>query len=212
MCATVLMLLGDPWIVVGGLIGLALFAGGGWWAVAERNPRQALGITGMALGGVAVCAGIVVAAATTDGAILRVLLLVALVGIAAGTARAALVPDLHELDRRQGRGHVRPSKPVLLCNPWSGGGKVEKFGLAKMAAELGVETVFLDRGLDLAQLAYDAIDRGADCLGMAGGDGSQALVASIAIERNVPFVCISAGTRNHFALDLDSTAMTPAPG
>jgi diacylglycerol kinase family enzyme len=37
---------------------------------------------------------------------------------------------------------------------------------------------------------------------MAGGDGSQALVASIAIEHGLPFVCVSAGTRNHFALDL----------
>ena len=44
--------------------------------------------------------------------------------------------------------------------------------------------------------------RGADCLGMAGGDGSQALVASIAVEHDLPFVCVSAGTRNHFALDL----------
>jgi len=37
---------------------------------------------------------------------------------------------------------------------------------------------------------------------MAGGDGSQALVASIAVEHDLPFVCVSAGTRNHFALDL----------
>ena len=60
----------------------------------------------------------------------------------------------------------------------------------------------LDRGLDLEQLARDAVARGADCLGMAGGDGSQALVASIAVEHGLPFVCVSAGTRNHFALDL----------
>jgi diacylglycerol kinase family enzyme len=60
----------------------------------------------------------------------------------------------------------------------------------------------LDRGLDLEELARDAIARGADCLGMAGGDGSQALVASIAIELDLPFICVSAGTRNHFALDL----------
>jgi diacylglycerol kinase family enzyme len=60
----------------------------------------------------------------------------------------------------------------------------------------------LDRGLDLEQLARDAVARGADCLGMAGGDGSQALVASIAVEHELPFVCVSAGTRNHFALDL----------
>jgi len=37
---------------------------------------------------------------------------------------------------------------------------------------------------------------------MAGGDGSQALVATIAAEHDLPFVCIPAGTRNHFALDL----------
>ena len=91
---------------------------------------------------------------------------------------------------------------MLICNPWSGGGKVEKFGLVDLAKSLGVETVLLDRGLDLEQLARDAIERGADCLGMAGGDGSQALVASIAIEHDIPFVCVSAGTRNHFALDL----------
>ena len=95
-----------------------------------------------------------------------------------------------------------PRHPVLLCNPWSGGGKVERFGLVSLAHELGVETVMLDRGLDLEQLARDAVARGADCLGMAGGDGSQALVASIAVEHALPFVCVSAGTRNHFALDL----------
>ena len=97
---------------------------------------------------------------------------------------------------------VRPSHPVLLCNPWSGGGKVERFGLAELARSLGVETVMLDHGLDLAELARDAIARGADCLGMAGGDGSQALVASLAVEHDLPFVCVAAGTRNHFALDL----------
>ena len=96
----------------------------------------------------------------------------------------------------------RPEHPVLICNPWSGGGKVAKFGLVDLANELGVETVMLDHGLDLEQLARDAVARGADCLGMAGGDGSQALVASIAVECGLPFVCVSAGTRNHFALDL----------
>ena len=104
---------------------------------------------------------------------------------------------------------IRPSHPVLLCNPWSGGGKVETFGLVELATTLGVETVMLDHGLDLAQLARDAIDRGADCLGMAGGDGSQALVASIAVEHDLPFVCVAAGTRNHFALDLGLNRRDP---
>ena len=60
----------------------------------------------------------------------------------------------------------------------------------------------LDHGLDLEALTRDAVEHGADCLGMAGGDGSQALVASIAVEHDLPFVCVAAGTRNHFALDL----------
>ncbi len=107
---------------------------------------------------------------------------------------------------------IQPKRPVMLCNPWSGGGKVERLGLKAMADELGVETVFLDRGLDLAELARDAVARGADCLGMAGGDGSQALVASIAHEHDIPLVCISAGTCNHFAQDLGFDKEDPRKG
>ena len=94
------------------------------------------------------------------------------------------------------------SHPVLIMNRWSGGGKVEKFGLVDECRRRGIEPVVLERGDDLLQLAADAVDRGADVIGMAGGDGSQALVASVAAERGVPHVCIPAGTRNHFALDL----------
>ena len=47
---------------------------------------------------------------------------------------------------------------------------------------------------------------------MAGGDGSQALVASIAHEHDIPFVCISAGTRNHFAQDLGFDKEDPRKG
>ena len=47
---------------------------------------------------------------------------------------------------------------------------------------------------------------------MAGGDGSQALVASVAVESGIPFVCISAGTRNHFALDLGLNREDPRTG
>ena len=119
-----------------------------------------------------------------------------------GSARLAMVRQLHAQDAAGSHVVTRPRHPVLICNPWSGGGKVNKFGLVELANELGVETVMLDHGLDLEQLARDAIARGADCLGMAGGDGSQALVASIAVECGVPFVCVTAGTRNHFAQDL----------
>ncbi|MGA9372535.1 MAG: diacylglycerol kinase family protein, partial [Solirubrobacterales bacterium] len=95
-----------------------------------------------------------------------------------------------------------PTHPVLLYNPKSGGGKAERFSLADEAAERGIESVELTRGEDLEQLARDAVAGGADALAMAGGDGSQAVVASIASELDLPYACIPAGTRNHFALDL----------
>jgi diacylglycerol kinase family enzyme len=56
--------------------------------------------------------------------------------------------------------------------------------------------------VDVAGVARKALAQGADLLGVAGGDGTQALVAGIAAEHGIPFVVISAGTRNHFALDL----------
>jgi len=55
-----------------------------------------------------------------------------------------------------------------------------------------------------------AVDGGADLLGVAGGDGTQALVAGIASGRDVPTMVISAGTRNHFALDLGLDRDDPA--
>jgi diacylglycerol kinase family enzyme len=87
-------------------------------------------------------------------------------------------------------------------NPKSGGGKAQKFRLAEECLKRGIEPIELHRGDDLLQLAEDAVSRGADAIGMAGGDGSQALVASVAAGRGVPHVCVPAGTRNHFALDL----------
>ncbi|WP_457207229.1 diacylglycerol/lipid kinase family protein [Nocardioides sp. P5_C9_2] len=210
--AVVLMLLRHPGLLVGGLVGLALAVAGGWWALTERMPRRAVGLGGTVLGGVVLAVAVVRSVSQAEDAVLKLLLLAALVAIAAATARLAMLRDPLGPGARPAEVTTRPRKPVLLCNPWSGGGKVERFGLAQLAADLGVETVFLDHGVDLAQLALDAIAGGADCLGMAGGDGSQALVASIAIEHDLPFVCISAGTRNHFALDLGLDREDPRTG
>jgi diacylglycerol kinase family enzyme len=57
----------------------------------------------------------------------------------------------------------------------------------------------LEEDDDLAELARAA---DADALGMAGGDGSLGTVAAVAVERDLPFVPIPFGTRNHFARDL----------
>ena len=91
---------------------------------------------------------------------------------------------------------------VLLMNPKSGGGVVERLDLASEAKRRGIDAVVLGRDDDLRTLALAAVERGADVLGMAGGDGSQAVVASVAAEHGLGFVCVPAGTRNHLALDL----------
>jgi diacylglycerol kinase family enzyme len=182
-------------------VGVAVAGAGGWWLITEHPPRRWVGLGG-ALVGVVVVIAAVIAAADGDRPLIRAALVLVLFGVTIGSARLAMVRHLHAQDALQPHAVARPRHPVLICNPWSGGGKVDKFGLVELANELGVETVMLARGLDLEQLARDAIARGADCLGMAGGDGSQALVASIAVECGVPFVCVTAGTRNHFAQDL----------
>ena len=95
-----------------------------------------------------------------------------------------------------------PRRPVLFFNPKSGGGKAEKFALAAEARARGIEPIELGPPWDLEQLVRDAVAGGADGLAMAGGDGSQAIVAAIAAELDLPYACVPAGTRNHFALDL----------
>ena len=202
LVALLAFLLNNGGMLVVALVGLALAVSGGWWMVTEQMPRRGFGIAGLVAGFALIVVAIFHAATTSDQPFLRIAVVAVLFAVAGVTARAALVPDLHALDVLLVDNRWRPKHPVLICNPWSGGGKVEKFRLLERARELGVETVLLDHGLDLEQLARDAIARGADCLGMAGGDGSQALVASIAIEHDIPFVCVTAGTRNHFALDL----------
>ncbi|HYB14156.1 MAG TPA: diacylglycerol kinase family protein [Streptosporangiaceae bacterium] len=120
------------------------------------------------------------------------------------TARLALAGDQPDWRMPERPAQPPARHPYLIMNPKSGGGKVEKFDLVRKAEELGAE-VFLIGGpepVDVAQVARQAVDQGVDLLGVAGGDGTQARVAAVAAEHGLPFVVISAGTRNHFALDL----------
>ena len=95
-----------------------------------------------------------------------------------------------------------PQRPVLFVNPRSGGGKAEHAGVAEHARERGIDVVEVRPDSNLQMLVDEAVTRGADALGMAGGDGSLAVVAAAARAHRLPFVCVPAGTRNHFALDL----------
>ena len=148
---------------------------------------------------------------------LRNLLWVAVVAaaiwlLASMTARLALVRDHPDWRMPEHPAEPPARHPYLIMNPKSGGGKVEKFDLKRKAEELGAEVFLIDGSepVDVAKVAREAVAQGADLLGVAGGDGTQALVAGIAAEHGIPFVVISAGTRNHFALDLGLNRENPS--
>jgi diacylglycerol kinase family enzyme len=114
----------------------------------------------------------------------------------------AMNPSRPQLSRYGWRPVDPARRPVLFVNPRSGDGKAARAGIAERARAKGIEAVILAPGQDLAALAGDAAAAGADALGMAGGDGSLAVVAAVAAAHGIPFVCVPAGTRNHFALDV----------
>jgi diacylglycerol kinase family enzyme len=180
--------------------GLLICVTSGWYVVSRRGLRRAaaLSVTAAALGGM--IAGLFYA-----GIHLPLLTLIAALALASvGAARHALRRTERALRTRSAAGARarRPDHGVLIMNPRSGAGKAERFQLAAECRKRGIEPVLLRPGDDLVQLAEDAVARGADMIGMAGGDGSQALVASVAARAGLPYVCVPAGTRNHFALDL----------
>jgi diacylglycerol kinase family enzyme len=174
------------------LVVIAVVAG--WTALVNRGGRR----IAAAAAGVLALAGIVV---LLIGSVAELAVLIGLVILSTVSARVALGRDLAPV--RKGARSVGPARHgVLLMNPWSGGGKVEQFALEDEAMRRGIRPVVLHHGDDLRSLAEQAVADGADVIGMAGGDGSQALVADVARQHDVGFVCVPAGTRNHFALDL----------
>jgi hypothetical protein len=74
--------------------------------------------------------------------------------------------------------------------------------VAAEAQARGIEPIELGRGQDLETLVRRTVAGGADGLAMAGGDGSQAVVAAMAAELGLPHGCVPVGTRSHFALGL----------
>ena len=175
-----------------GLLACILVAGAAaWYGVLRRGPAR---VTGLAVAALAL-AGAVVLLVADDSSLDELLVVVGLlIALAASRAAVAMHVDLPDASA--------PGRPVLFFNPRSGGGKAERFALAAEARARGIEPIELKQGDDLETLVRGAVERGADGLAMAGGDGSQAVVAEVAAERGLPYACIPAGTRNHFALDL----------
>ena len=182
------------------LAALGLAGAGLWLAATRRGIARFLGIV-VALA--ALAGG--VAGLIEQGVIDELVALVVAIAVFGAASRMAL--RRRQVSERTDSTHpaARPARArsgVLLINPKSGGGKAERFDLPGEARKRGIRAVVLERGDDLLELAEQALSDGADVIGMAGGDGSQALVATVAMRHNVPHVCIPAGTRNHFALDL----------
>ncbi|MFJ1733685.1 diacylglycerol/lipid kinase family protein [Streptomyces sp. NPDC088254] len=186
-------------LVLVGAAGLAVTAAGVWWALVHTGLVRVLAAV---LAFAAPAAVIVLYVAS--GLLWVVLVSLALWILAVFCGRAALAGAETTPVGTPHRTLAPPRHPYLIMNPRSGGGKVGRFRLREKAEALGAEVCVLDvtHPQDVAALARRAADAGADLLGVAGGDGTQALVAAVAAERDLPFVVISAGTRNHFALDL----------
>ena len=191
--------LGGLVLLVAGVAGLGLSAVAVWWTLTLRGPVRWVA----AAVAVVVPAALVALFAATLSWALPVS--VALWAVAVWSGRYAL--------RGTGSTRVRvmrerkaapPRRPVLIMNPRSGGGKVDRFALREKAERLGAQVVLLDpdHPQDVTALARKAVAEGADLLGVAGGDGTQARVAAVAAAYDIPFLVISAGTRNHFAMDL----------
>jgi diacylglycerol kinase family enzyme len=199
--ATLAVLLANDVVALLLVLAALGLAGAALWLAATR--RGIVRLLGIAVAVVALAGGVV--ALIAQGVIDELVALVVAIAVFGAASRMAL--RRRQIPERTDSTHpaakpARARSGVLLINPKSGGGKAERFDLAGEARKRGIRAVVLERGDDLLELAEQALNDGADVIGMAGGDGSQALVATVAMRHNVPHVCIPAGTRNHFALDL----------
>ncbi|WP_167044569.1 diacylglycerol kinase family protein [Salinibacterium sp. ZJ454] len=190
-------------VVVGALVvGIAAF----FWFLTTRGALRWIWL------GIVIVVPLVVLGLLIRAQLLWVVLLALGLAVLAGVCgRAALRRDRAEWAMPE-HPVPPPKNAFLVMNPRSGGGKVGKFDLKKQAEALGAEVALLEGPgiVDVAALTRRAVEQGADLLGVAGGDGTQALVAGIAAEHDLPFLVISAGTRNHFASDLGLDLADPS--
>ena len=195
LAATVALLVGTATVVLAianavsefprGLVLLGcvvVSAASAWYAVLRRGVARVAGFTlaGLAFAGA-------VALLVADGSPLLDLLVVVGLLVTLAAARATLFV------------HVplpagsAPRQPVLFYNPHSGGGQggaLRARGRGPGARDRAVE---LAPGDDLEALVREAVAGGADALAMAGGDGSQAIVAAVAAEHDLPYACVPGG-------------------
>ena len=189
-----------------GVLGVCVVLAGGYWFLANRGVLRWLALALVILAPIAI-----LVLYGWKHLIWVAVLSVALALLAVVTARASL--STGGADTAMPTYPASPPKRAfIVMNPRSGDGKVARFGLKEKAKALGAQVAMLEGPeiVDVAALARKAVADGYDLLGVAGGDGTQALVAGIAAEHDLPFLVISAGTRNHFALDLGLNREDPS--
>lgn len=175
---------------------LAVGVTSGWVALTNRGKKR---WSAVVLAGLA----IVVLAATVirdeeHGYLLATTIVAVAVAIPAGRFALGREPR-----PRPGDHGVPPAQaPVLVVNPNSGDGVAQRVGLSEAARSRGIHVLEFDGSRPVLDLVREALEGGADVVGVAGGDGSLAAAAAAVSAAGADFVCVPAGTRNHFALDL----------
>ena len=200
--ATLVRVVSEPLRVVVELLLLVVLLAAGWFALTRTGARRVIAVV------VAVAVVVALVAAVVGGERYR-LGLVGSSGSSGSSSRSrsrdyALGATVGALDAERDPRHAgaggHPRRAVH--EPQVGrrqGRAVPPRGRVHAARD---RPVVLEPGMDWLQTVRDVAASGVDVLGMAGGDGSQAMVGTVAAELGLPMVVVPAGTRNHLALDL----------
>ena len=190
----------DPLRVLVELFLLVVFLAAGWFALTRTGAKRVIAVV--------VAVAVVVARSRSwsapRGMLVSVAVRLVALGVALSLAHYALGTTMGALAKGETPGTpvAAATRGVLFMNLKSGGGKAERFDLVDECKRRGIRPVVLEAGMDWLQTVRDVAASGVDVLGMAGGDGSQAMVGTVAAELGLPMVVVPAGTRNHLALDL----------
>jgi undecaprenyl-diphosphatase len=102
--------------------------------------------------------------------------------------------------------HEAPGLPdgdglVVAVNPRSGTDDYDPAEeIRRLLPRAEIREISEEHGV--TELLQDAARSGAQALGVAGGDGSVAAAAAVALEHELPLAVVPAGTLNHFARDV----------
>jgi diacylglycerol kinase family enzyme len=199
---TLVRIVADPGRVLFELVLLTVMVGGGWIALTRSGSRRTIAV----VVAVAAVAALLLSIVNAEGFLgLSLALRIGGLVLVVALAKHALGHTVVALKQSETPGTPVPAaaRGVLFMNLKSGGGKAERFHLVDECTRRGIEPVVLEPGMDWLQTVRDKAASGeVDVLGMAGGDGSQAMVGTVAAEFGLPMVVVPAGTRNHLALDL----------